>query len=157
MTRLVLVFASPLAQELGVLADRLAWPITLIDPDRGRLDSDPVPYARCELTVAGGRIDDTCDVVVTDHHRDELGDVLAAVLATPARWVGIVGNPRHIGPHIAALQERGVDPDQIARVQRPIGLDIGSRTPAEIAIATVAGLVAVHHGREGGFLRAVSS
>ena len=40
--RLVLVFVSPVAAEMAVLADRLAWPVTVVDPDRARLDADPV-------------------------------------------------------------------------------------------------------------------
>jgi xanthine dehydrogenase accessory factor len=103
----------------------------------GDLDGDP------ELTAA--------DVVVTDHHRDDLGVHLRDALARPVRWVGIVGNPRHEGPHVAALAELGVGPDDVARVHRPIGLDIGSRTSAEIAVATLAGLLADRNGRPGGF------
>ena len=45
----------------------------------------------------------------------------------------------------------GVPPAEIERVHRPIGLDIGSRTPAEIAISTLAGLLADRNGRAGGF------
>ena len=45
----------------------------------------------------------------------------------------------------------GVPEDEIARVHRPIGLNIGSRTPAEIALATIAGLIADRNGRPGGF------
>jgi xanthine/CO dehydrogenase XdhC/CoxF family maturation factor len=89
--------------------------------------------------------------VVTDHHRPELGPMLRDALATDARWVGIMGNPRHPAPHIPALAELGVPPDEIARVHRPIGLNIGSRTPAEIAVATLAGLIAERNGRAGGF------
>ena len=152
--RLVLVFAGPLAQELGALADRLGWPITLVDPDRGRLDADPVPYARCVLEVAEALLDETCDVVVCDHDRAELGQVLRDVLDSRARWTGVVGSPRVVGPHVAALQALGVPADDIARVHRPIGLDIGSRTPPEIAVSTAAGLIADHHGRSGGFLTA---
>ena len=50
----------------------------------------------------------TADVVVTDHHRDELGELLRDALARPARWVGVMGNPRHEGPHVAALTALGV-------------------------------------------------
>ena len=75
------------------------------------------------------------DVVVTDHHRDELGELLRDALAGPARWVGVMGNPRHEGPHVAALTALGVPPEEIARVHRPIGLDIGSKAPAEIALS----------------------
>jgi xanthine dehydrogenase accessory factor len=91
------------------------------------------------------------DVVVTDHHRPELGPVLRDALATDARWVGVLGNPRHPGPHIPILTELGVAPEEIARVHRPVGLNIGSRAPAEIAIATLAGLIAERNGRPGGF------
>jgi xanthine dehydrogenase accessory factor len=61
-----------------------------------------------------------------------------------------MGSPRHTAPHVAALAERGVAPEQVARVHRPIGLDIGSRSPAEIAVSTVAGLLADRNGRSGG-------
>ena len=51
----------------------------------------------------------------------------------------------------AVVEERGVADSEIARVHRPIGLNIGSRTPAEIAVATLAGLIADRNGRPGGF------
>jgi xanthine/CO dehydrogenase XdhC/CoxF family maturation factor len=91
------------------------------------------------------------DLVVTDHHRDELGPVLRDALRHEARWIGIMGNPRHEGPHVQALRDLGVDDSQIERVHRPIGLNIGSRTPPEIAIATLAGLLADRNGKPGGF------
>ncbi len=62
-----------------------------------------------------------------------------------------MGSPRHEPPHLQALALLGVAPDEVARVQRPIGLNIGSRTPAEIAISTLAGLIADRNGRPGGF------
>jgi xanthine dehydrogenase accessory factor len=102
-------------------------------------------------TALAGLADEATDIVVTDHHRPELGTVLRDALASPARWVGILGNPRHPAPHIPALAALGVPDEQIARVHRPIGLNIGSRTPAEIALATMAGLIADRNGRPGGF------
>ena len=53
--------------------------------------------------------------------------------------------------HPGAGRELGVPEADIARVHRPIGLNIGSRTPPEIAIATLAGLIADRNGRPGGF------
>jgi xanthine/CO dehydrogenase XdhC/CoxF family maturation factor len=103
------------------------------------------------VTTLAGLADEATDVVVTDHHRPELGEVLRDALASPARWVGILGNPRHPAPHIPALAALGVPDEQIARVHRPVGLNIGSRTPAEIALATMAGLIADRNGRPGGF------
>jgi xanthine dehydrogenase accessory factor len=89
-------------------------------------------------------------VVVTDHNREELGRLLRDALAARTRWIGLMGNPRHEGPHVAALTALGVPPAEIARVHRPIGLDIGSKSPAEIAVSTVAGLLADRAGRAGG-------
>ena len=88
---------------------------------------------------------------MTDHHRDELGVVLRDMLATKARWIGVLGNRHHVGPHVEMLSELGVPPEDIARVHRPIGLNIGSKTPAEIAISALAGLVADRNDRPGGF------
>ena len=77
--------------------------------------------------------------------------MLRDALSGPTRWVGVMGNPRHPAPHIPALAALGVPETDIARVHRPIGLNIGSRTPAEIAVATLAGLIADRNGRPGGF------
>lgn len=144
--RLVAVFASPVALQLVHLAAHVGYDCVLLDPDPAR-SLDGVPVVR---DAAGAGLDDATDVVVTDHDRPELGDVLAAVLDRPARWVGVMGSPRHSAPHVRALRDRGLAADRIARVHRPIGLDIGSRAPAEIALATVAGLLADRNGRSGG-------
>jgi xanthine/CO dehydrogenase XdhC/CoxF family maturation factor len=80
-----------------------------------------------------------------------LGTALCSLLRSKVRWIGVMGNPRHPAPHIAALTQLGVAAEDIARVHRPVGLNIGSRTPPEIAIATLAGLVADRNGRSGGF------
>ena len=55
-------------------------------------------------------------------------------------------------PDALAIAVKHVLRDLLARVHRPIGLDIGSRMPAEIAVATLAGLLADRNGRPGGFL-----
>ncbi|GAB2761574.1 XdhC family protein [Salinifilum aidingensis] len=148
---LVAVFASPVAERLLRYAADAGFRVHLLEPDAARaegLRGSGVPV----LSAAGGW-SSTTDVVVTDHHRAELGPLLRDVLAGPVRWIGVMGNPRHEGPHVRALRELGVAEEDIARVHRPIGLDIGSRAPAEIAIATVAGLLADRNGRAGGFHR----
>ena len=149
---LVAVFASPVSDVLLRWGSELGFRTVLVEPDPSR-----VPAGTPDVTVrAFGELDDelaagTTDVVVTDHHRDELGELLRDALARPARWIGVMGNPRHQGPHVAALTALGVPPEEIARVHRPIGLDIGSRAPAEIAVSTLAGLLADRNGRGGGF------
>lgn len=147
---LVAVFASPLAGYLRHFGADLGWSVGLYDPSTENR-SDAGDSGGSTSGVDLSTIDADTDVVVTDHHRPELGPVLRDVLGTPARWVGVIGSPRHTGPHITALESLGVPPDQIARVHRPIGLNIGARTPAEIALAILAGLIAERAGRPGGF------
>ena len=168
---LVAVFISPVARYLLSYARDTGYRPVLIDPDARRLaggeghdghdgHDGPGPDVLAGLAAVTGLTtatsladlaDEATDVVVTDHHREELGPLLRDALASPARWVGILGNPRHPAPHIPALAALGVPDGEIARVHRPIGLNIGSRTPAEIALATMAGLIADRNGRPGGF------
>ncbi len=146
---LVAVFASPVARVLLHFAGDTGFRPVLVEPDPGRAGEGP---AGVRVTSGfSGLLDGSSDVVVTDHHRPELGLVLRDALAGQARWVGVLGNPRHPAPHIPALAELGVAETDIARVHRPIGLNIGSHTPAEIALATLAGLIADRNGRSGGF------
>ncbi|HYO34486.1 MAG TPA: XdhC family protein [Geodermatophilus sp.] len=143
---LVAVFDSPVAAVLLRWAPELGFRTVLLDPDPAR-GAGVTGFADLP-----GDLSDA-DVVVTDHHRPELGEVLRDALARPVRWVGVLGNPRHEGPHVAALAALGVPPGQVARVHRPVGLDIGSRAPAEIALSTLAGLLADRNGRDGGVHR----
>ncbi len=152
---LVAVFASPVSDFLLRYAADVGFRTVLVEPDAERgagqaADVTVRGFAELDDELAGG----TADVVVTDHHRDELGELLRDALVRPARWIGVLGNPRHEGPHVGALTALGVPPEEIARVHRPIGLDIGSRAPAEIAMSTVAGLLADRNGRTGGFAHA---
>ncbi|WP_119729753.1 XdhC family protein [Thermomonospora amylolytica] len=143
---LVAVFASPVARYLLRYGADLGFDAFLLEPDPERAAdwTDVKPITPADL-------DGRADVVVTDHHRDELGPVLRDILAAGTRWIGVMGNPRHPAPHVPALRALGVAENDIARVHRPIGLNIGSRTPAEIAVATLAGLLADRNGRPGGF------
>lgn len=139
---LMAVFASPLAALLLAWGRELGYEVVLVDPDRAAGDGE-------ELRVVAdpSSADADTDVVVTDHHRDELVDMLDVALDTPARFIGLMGSRRHEGPHVQPLTERGRSEAELDRITRPIGLDIGSRTPAEIAVATLADLVARRTGR----------
>jgi len=150
--RLVVVFESAVAEALLRLAVELGFQSVLVEPDQTRLLGTPRPHGDLFVhDLAAAHLDGHTDVVLTDHHRAEIGDVLREALAAETRWIGIMGNPKVEGPHVAMLRDLGVPADQIARVHRPVGLNIGSRTPAEIAVATLAGLIADRNGRPGGF------
>ena len=90
-------------------------------------------------------------VVHTNHDAPDLVDALEAVLPRNPRFIGLVGSRRHTGHHLEALRAKGVGEDVIARIQTPVGLDIGARTAEEIALSILAGLVAVRRGGGAGW------
>ena len=148
---LVSVFISPVSDYLLHFGRDLGFKTVLLEPDSGRLafaewrNADDVATAPRDDFV-----DIHTDIVVTDHDRPELGATLDALLRLPSRWIGVMGSVRHTAPHIEALRARNVPDYAINRIQRPIGLNIGAQTPAEIAIATIAGLLASRNRRPGG-------
>ena len=90
-------------------------------------------------------------VVHTNHDAPDLVAALEAVLPRNPKFIGLVGSRRHTGHHIEMLRAQGVAEEVIDRIQTPVGLDIGARTPAEIALSILAGLVAVRRGGAGGW------
>jgi xanthine dehydrogenase accessory factor len=147
--QLVAVFASPVSGYLLRYASDAGYRTLLVEPDGSRADGAKMAGFTAVTEMPEDL--DGADVVVTDHHRDELGVLLRDALTAKARWIGIIGKPGIVGPHVAALESLGVAPGDIARVHRPIGLNIGSRTPPEIAVSTLAGIIADRNSRPGGF------
>ncbi|WP_231953528.1 XdhC family protein [Actinoplanes derwentensis] len=153
--RLIAVFASPVAEMLFRFGIELGYRTVLVEPDPTRLAGTPRPHGDTFVSdLMAAEPDEHTDILLTDHHRSEaeIGALLREALTGKSRWIGILGNPRAEGPHVAALRDLGVPEAEIARVHRPVGLNIGSRTPAEIAVATLAGLIADRNDRPGGFV-----
>jgi len=149
---LVAVFESPVAEYLIRFGGELGYRTVLVEPDATRLGGTPRPHGdHVAVALDKSFVDANTDIVVTDHHRPELGHALQSTLDLTSRWIGVIGSLRHTAPHIDMLKELGVADDEIARIHRPIGLNIGSKTPAEIAVSTLAGLIADRNGRPGGF------
>ena len=150
---LVAVFDSPVASYLLRYGADCGFRAVLLEPDADRAAAAAAPGRTVGYTVVreAADIDPAADVVVTDHHRPELDTIVRDLLAGKARWIGVMGNPRHPAPYIPALIGFGVPEEDMARVHRPVGLNIGSRTPPEIALSTLAGLIADRNGRPGGF------
>src|SRR5262249_10599980 len=86
-------------------------------------------------------------VAVLTH--DDKFDVpaLRVALHSPASYVGAIGSRGTRERRNERLREAGVTNEQIARIHGPIGLDIGARTPEEIALAILAQVVAVRRGQ----------
>ncbi len=92
-------------------------------------------------------------VVLSDHDAPYVDEVLKRALAGPAFFVGMLGSRRHAPMVMQRLRDDGVPAAQVDRLHSPCGLDIGSQSPAEIALSIVAEIVAVERGRSGGAMQ----
>jgi xanthine dehydrogenase accessory factor len=108
---------APIATAVSGLAERLEYAV--------------VPWA------GGGISEDTAAVVVASHGRDE-ADVLVAALRAGVPYIGLVASRRRGAAVVAALD---VDERDRARIRTPAGIDIGARTPSEVALSILAEIV----------------
>jgi xanthine dehydrogenase accessory factor len=76
--------------------------------------------------------------------------VLEVALRSQVGYIGVLGSRRRAAAVREFLVGLGTSPEEMARVRIPVGLDIGARTPAEIALAVLAELIAVRSGRRPG-------
>jgi xanthine dehydrogenase accessory factor len=121
---LVVVGKSPMAQTLAGLATGLGWHTDLIsDHEFGTADAD----------------EQSMVVIATQGHNDE-GVLERAVAARPA-YIGLVGSQKRGAAVLGYLADRGVPADQLDRIRVPAGLDLGSTSHPEIAVAILAELV----------------
>jgi xanthine dehydrogenase accessory factor len=88
---------------------------------------------------------DTYVVLVTRGHVHDQA-CLRYVLTTDAGYIGMIGSKLRIRTVLDHLRTEGFDEPQIRRVYAPVGIDIGSHTPAEIAVAIAAEIVDVLRG-----------
>ncbi|MFA6108739.1 MAG: XdhC family protein [Candidatus Latescibacterota bacterium] len=82
--------------------------------------------------------------VTRGHQQDER--VVEQAIRTPARYVGMIGSERKKVMLWERLTQRGADPERLAAVSAPVGLNIGADTPEEIAVSIVAELIQVRRG-----------
>jgi xanthine/CO dehydrogenase XdhC/CoxF family maturation factor len=157
---LVVVSATPVALELLRFAGALGYRTVLVEPrvdrvlhehrtEAGSILDDPAIVLR---SGDASPVDERTAVILTDHDAPGVAQTLAAALATPAGFVGVMGSRRHVGPHVDELRAMGVEDGALRRVRSPVGIDLGGKTPAEIALSIAAGLVAARTGRDAGWL-----
>ncbi len=158
--RLILIGAVHVAIPLHRLARELGYHITVVDARRVLATPERFPQAHSVqvawpdealLTLAPDR--HTAVVVLTHDAKFDKPALLTA-LATDAGYIGAIGSRSTNAARFAALRAAGATETDLARIHAPIGLDLGGRSPAEIALAVLAEIVAVRHGRSGGSLRA---
>jgi xanthine dehydrogenase accessory factor len=122
--RLVIVGRSPMTQTLADMATSLGWSACVVaGEDFSAADAD-------ERSMV---------VVATQGHGDE--EVIEQAVAARPAYVGLVGSRRRGAAIFGYLTERGVPERELRRVKVPAGLDLGSITHQEIAVAILAELV----------------
>ncbi len=141
--RLAIIGAVHIAQPLVQMARLAGYDIVLCDPRDSFASADRFPGETFldgwpdEALQAFGL--DTRTAVVTLSHDPKIDTpALQTALASEAFYIGALGSTRTHGKRIAALQEAGLSNETIARIDGPVGLDIGASSPAEIAISIMA-------------------
>ncbi|MFZ4068924.1 MAG: XdhC family protein [Caulobacterales bacterium] len=144
--RLIVLGGDPVAVALARLAHASAVEVHLVrtygppaGPDQfgGHYRSADPASALADL-----KPDAWTAVVTTTHDLDADHAALRAALPSPAFYVGALGSRRRLADRIDKLQTDGLDWAAVKRLRAPVGLDIGARTPHEIAIAVLADIIA---------------
>lgn len=154
--QLVVMGGGHISKALTPLAKTLGFRVFIVD-DRPEF-ADPARFPEAEKTVVGpydtGLAElpvnaNTYIVIATRGHRfDDMAT--EAAVRSPAGYVGLLGSKRKSLLIFQTLFRKGISEERIASVRAPIGLDIGGRTPDEIAISVIAEILAVRFGGAGG-------
>ena len=149
--RLIVVGAVHIAQALAPMAALAGFQVIIIDPRRAFARAGLFPGAELreawpdeamsQLAPDGGT------AVVTLTHDPKLDDpALAAALASQAFYVGALGSARTHAKRLERLRGEGIEATALQRIHAPVGLDLGGRMPAEIAVAILAQILRVRYG-----------
>jgi xanthine dehydrogenase accessory factor len=149
--RLILVGAVHIAQALAPMAEIAGYDVTIVDPRRAFASDSRFP----SVTLRSDWPDEAMRDLAPDHrtavvtltHDPKLDDpALQAALDSDAFYIGALGSTRTHARRLERLAEAGVPDDKLRRIHGPLGLPLGGRSPAEIAIATLAQMTQVLHG-----------
>ncbi|UNG20771.1 XdhC family protein [Stutzerimonas zhaodongensis] len=150
--RLLLAGVSPVAQACASFARALGCEVIACDPReemQGTLiEGIEVQPVLPSVFIASGACHEATAVVALTH--DPRIDDLALMEAvrTPAFYIGAMGSRQTSAKRAERLQRvGGLDEKQIERIHMPIGLDLGSKTPAEIALSVMADVLRVYRGK----------
>ena len=149
---LCLFGAGHVAQPLARMAKACGFRVEVVD-DRVKF-ANAQRFPEADLLVVDGFTaatekvtlgPNTFAVIVTRGHKGD-AEALESVLGRGLRFVGLLGSKAKTVHIFAALAERGVARDELARVHAPLGLEIGAQTPDEIAVSILAEMIAVRRG-----------
>lgn len=145
---LVIVGAVHIAEPLARIAAVLGYAVTIIDPREAFARPERWPAVRVAVdypdeVLAGMTISHRTAIVALTHDPKIDDPALEAALRSPAFYVGALGSGKTHAARLRRLSERGFGSDSLARIHGPIGLEIGARSPGEIAVAIAAQMTEV--------------
>ena len=143
--RLAIVGGVHIAQPLVEIAGLAGYDVTLIDPREAFASEARFPGTRLvhdwpDAALAAHGLDHRTALVTLTHDPKLDDPALRAALGSGVFYIGALGSTRTHGKRVARLTEAGFTEDEVARLDAPVGLDIGAKSPAEIAIAIMAEL-----------------
>jgi xanthine dehydrogenase accessory factor len=149
---LLLIGASDIAAVLARFAATLGLRVVVIDgreryATRERFASAQEVHVGMPSELARPHLGAGAYVVLTTHDYKYELPVLREALRSPVRYVGMLAGRKRADGIRNLLREDGLTEQEIARLQAPIGLDIGGREPEEIALSIAAQLIAVREGK----------
>lgn len=156
--RMYMVGAVDVARPLLTFAKTLGFAVTIVDPRApfavpSRFPGAEVLVAWPDEVLEKAPIDERTAIVSLAHDPKFDVPAISAALRTNAGYIGAMGSRGTTARRTAALKELGFDDAALARLHAPIGLDLGARSPEEIALSIVAEIVQVRRGGKGASLR----
>jgi xanthine/CO dehydrogenase XdhC/CoxF family maturation factor len=158
--RLALFGAGPDAIPLARIAHEIGWDVAVFDHRAAyavaaRFPGAEVRHVEVARAVEVAAVDARTHAVVMTHHYLHDRALLAALLATPAPYVAVLGPKQRTQDLLGEIAGEGreLGDEERARVFGPAGLDVGADAPEEIALAICAEVQAFAAGRSGGSLR----
>jgi xanthine dehydrogenase accessory factor len=141
--RLLITGAVHVSQALVPMARLLDYDVTLIDPRTAFATPERFPDVALipewpDVALPRLGLDRDTAVIALAHDPRIDDPCLIAALRSEAFYVGALGSKTTHARRVARLKAAGFDDAAIARIHAPIGLDIGARSPAEIALAILA-------------------
>lgn len=147
--RLVVVGAVHISQAMAPMAAGLDLALTVIDPRTAFATQERFPgvalvaeWPDAAFGTTVPVLDRYCALAALTHDPKIDDPALKAALAAECFYVGALGSRKTHASRVARLTEAGFSPAQIGRIHAPIGLPIGAVSPAEIALAVLAEIVA---------------
>lgn len=151
--RVVMAGATHIAQVLASLAGRIGYDVVIVDPRTGfanseRFGNTPVLEEWPKTACATFGLDRRTAVVALTHaaHLDD--EALIAALSADCFYVGALGSKKTHAKRLERLRDAGLEEADLKRIHAPVGLDLGAKGPAEIAVAILAEIVQISHGEK---------